>query len=183
MANDAIEKRRLELQTCLRLPFQISPDLPQTKQVEVINDERGGQYQHPAEGEAAVQQHYSKVVLNIPYGPAEGHPFPEQKQQRGAAGQDIRAALHCNGHGPCEDSLEGRPGHYAVLQREKRQQSEVYEKRRLGRTAGCGIHRFRDGKIADESDCIQKSGHEEGVTAGSVEESENTLHAFATPLQ
>ena len=70
------------------------PRLPETEEVEVVDDEGCREDERPAGGEAAIEQGASDRLLDVPHGAAQRVPMPEEQDQRQAAGQDVGAALN-----------------------------------------------------------------------------------------
>jgi hypothetical protein len=56
---------------------QIEPDLTQTEEVEVVDQERRQQHQPPAEGEQTVEHGVADGLFNAPDDDADGLPVSE----------------------------------------------------------------------------------------------------------
>ncbi len=122
MPNVLVEQRRAEGQLRVRFPDQIQPNLPQSEQVEMVDEERGDQHHAESQSEQLVNHQPASQVLNIPDCPSQRLPERKQRDQCQAGEQHERAPLRRFRNDPRPGPLEPRPRHYAVLHGEDSQQ-------------------------------------------------------------
>src|SRR5690606_20374767 len=115
MPHKSVEKWHPEWQISVWLASEVEPGLPQSKQVEVINEEGADEDDSPTY-EVHNEENVLKCrVLNFPYNSAEWLPLPHHQHEAEACKQYECAALQSRRNDLCPAALEARPYHDAVL--------------------------------------------------------------------
>src|SRR5580692_3532996 len=122
VSDHAIEERRYECRPNRLLAAQVSPNLLQAKELEMVNQERRHQHDTPTACESRIQNHSPHYILNAPNHATERLPERDQCQQRKTAGKYKGRALDRRTNDSCELLLECYARHSAVLQRKQRKQ-------------------------------------------------------------
>src|SRR5690606_30321619 len=81
VTNVLIKHRRPEREWLILLTSHIEPHLPQSEQIEMIDQERTHQYNSETEKAKRLQCDAKAWHRDIPYYPAQRLPEPEQQQQ------------------------------------------------------------------------------------------------------
>src|SRR5579872_6577811 len=100
MPHHPVQPRRLEVGTVKIAAPGVRPDLPQSEQLEVIDEESRDQQQGPADPESAGKYRPECRPAHVPDGCGDWTPLPEEQRQNGAGGEYERAALDVPGHEP-----------------------------------------------------------------------------------
>ena len=145
---------------------KIEPDLSQPEQIEMVDQERGGEHQKPAERKGGIHQRPAGLILDVPDNSTERTPLPEEQDERQAAGEDVGAALGGVRHHAEQNALEPWPRHHAVLDGEEAQEAQIDQQRRAEWGGRRRVERLRDHQIADKS-CGIEIRHEEDAVGRS----------------
>lgn len=127
MANVTVQTCSLEFYMVVFLVAKVEPDLSKSKQIEVINHERGQQHGDPSEPEETQQKCFAGRVLHAPNHIRHGAPLPIEQQQNKAGDEDERASLHLHRDNLRPPSLKREAGHDGVLNCEEAKHSQVHD--------------------------------------------------------
>ena len=157
---------------------KVQEDLPQSEQVEVVDDERGIQDDQPAEEEQPPERSGRHGLLNLPDDRRHRAPLPEKQSQDQAACKDEGASLDRLGDEPGPPRLECRPRHDAVLHGEQSDQPEVDQERLPQGRRHTRVDRLRNQHVADKADHVEEDGEEGAVSGQPVDQSDSATHGF-----
>src|SRR5947209_7348144 len=129
MADDLVEKDSPESEVRVLAPALVHVDLPESEEVEVVDEERADEHQRPAEEEERPQNVNPYRIFNAPKRVRQRSPLPEEQYEREAREQNVRAALDRLRHVPSPPALEPRSRHHAVLDCEQAEQHSVNQQR------------------------------------------------------
>ena len=144
MPHELIKQRRAENRLWHRPPREVVGDLMQSEQLEMIDQERAGQNDHPAEQRQADQPAGHVCILDMPHHRRHRPPLPAQQRQRQRRKQHVGRALDRFRHEPRPPFLELAARHHAVLDRKQRHQQQVDD------------HGFRDADVSIHLDCNRR---------------------------
>ena len=176
----AVPSARRELHRRVGHASQEQEDLPEAEEIEVIDEERADQHDHPAREGEPLEQQAERLALDLPDHASDRLPLPEEQEQRRAGRQHEGAALERLGDDFRPDGLEALPGHHAVLQREDGEKHGIGQQCRAQRPRRRGIDRLRDDEVGDEADGVEERDQEDRVRDQPIDEEEDSLHCRAS---
>src|SRR5205085_3624304 len=133
------KKDRPESEVRVLAPALIQVDLPESEEVEVVNEKRAEEHKRPADEEERPEDVAPRRVFNAPHRVRQRSPLPEEQYERKAREQNVRAALDRLRDKTRPPALEPRSRHHAVLHGEQAEQQRVNQQRlntKRGRRAG-----------------------------------------------
>ena len=110
MTDPAIEEGGLELDRRVRLAGKGEEDLPQSEQVEVIDQKRREKHDGPSGPEDREQEPPANRIGHFPHDVRDGPPLPEEEAEEEATHEDIGAPLDCGRDDSRPPSLEPLAG-------------------------------------------------------------------------
>jgi len=173
MADKAVKPRGPKTEILVLL---VKKDLPQAKQIEVINQKGADENDGPAGKGHDPQDQKTRRAFNVPDNSEQGLPLPKKQIERETREQHIGAALNYPGNKSGPEILKPGPRHEAVLDSKQAEQRRV-NYQRLGKGPfPAGIDCLRHDEISHKPYRVEKRDEKNQVTDCSVEESENSPH-------
>src|SRR2546423_836949 len=125
VADELVKKDRPESEVRVLAPALIQVDLPESEEVEVVNEKRAEEHKRPADEEERPEDVAPRRVFNAPHRVRQRSPLPEEQYERKAREQNVRAALDRLRDKTRPPALEPRSRHHAVLHGEQAEQQRV----------------------------------------------------------
>jgi len=81
VAKVSVKASGLKFHVVKCLVAKVKPDLPQSKQIEVLDDKRGKQHSDPSEPEEIEQKGFASRIFHAPNHSGHGTPLPIEQQE------------------------------------------------------------------------------------------------------
>src|SRR5882724_4568799 len=170
MADETVWAGSTEADPGVRAAQQTQPDLAESKEIEMVDEESSDEHRQPTAYIQSIQSQSPGAGFDIPDHTTHGLPFPEHQQYSGAAKKQIGTAFDGSGNDAGPHSFEPGTRHNGMLKCEQSNQKSIDGQGLQKRHVRSRIDGPRKPKIPDETKHIRKSYQRNGIADDAIDE-------------